>query len=121
MDVPRPYGRRPVALRALAESIEVQLERELREAGAQDSSVAVRAYWLRAETAGTGYPDHTRAYVRIAPTVMSAQLCEEIEPLVARMTGVTKTGRGGGDLVNAINPLRPFVYAVINLEVRQRG
>ena len=35
---PRPYGRQPVALRELSESIAYQLERELRAAGAVESA-----------------------------------------------------------------------------------
>ena len=54
-DEPRPYGRQPVALRGLAESLAYQLERELRGA-AVDSYVFVKAFWLRAcadrDTAG---------------------------------------------------------------------
>jgi hypothetical protein len=46
-DEPRPYGRQPVALRGLAESLAYQLERELRGA-AVDSYVFVKAFWLRA-------------------------------------------------------------------------
>ncbi|MBV9601716.1 MAG: hypothetical protein JOZ87_33325 [Chloroflexi bacterium] len=52
---------------------------------------------------------------------MSPQLCEDIERLIVTMTGVVQTGLAGGDLVKEINPLRPFVYAVINLEARQLG
>ena len=53
-ETPRPFGRQPVVLRSLADGIEAQLERELRGAGAESSSVVVRAYWLRGEKAGTG-------------------------------------------------------------------
>ncbi len=50
---PRRYGRaNPVALRGLAESVQHRLERDLRAAAALDNGVFVRAYWLRAETAG---------------------------------------------------------------------
>jgi len=116
---PRRYGRPPVALRDLAERIERLLERELRVASVDLSTVAVKAYWLRAETAGTGYPDYSHAYVWIAPTLMSAALCEQIERLVIPMVGVIATGRGGGPKADEANPLRPFVYAVVDLKTRQ--
>src|ERR1700730_11029073 len=95
---PRPFARQPVALRGLAEGIQLQLERELRDAGLDDG-VFVRAYWLRAQDSldNYGWPDHAHAYVWVAPVFMNPKRCEAIEPFVARMRGVTQTGRGGGD------------------------
>jgi hypothetical protein len=116
-DTPRPYGRQPVALHGLSATVQHQLEHELR-AAAQDYAVFVKAYWLRAETSGYGYPDYAHAYVWIAPVVMSFQLCEVIETLVAPMQGVIHTGRGGDPPDSKINPLRPFVYAVVDLKER---
>src|SRR5579859_1570588 len=117
---PRPYGRQPVALRDLAESIQSQLERELRAAAAIDSAVFVKAYWLRAESSGYGFPDYGHAYVWIAPVLMSPTLCEVIETFVVKMRGVTETGRGGelADTAGS-NPLRPFVFAVVDLKARR--
>lgn len=112
---PRPYGRQPVALRGLAESITLQLERELR-AAAIDSALGVKAYWLRAGDADSfGWPDYAHAYVWIAPVLMSPTLCQVIEPFVAKMRGVLQTGRGGDRDKN----LRPFVYAVVDLAARR--
>jgi hypothetical protein len=57
-DEPRPYGRQPVALRGLAESLAYQLERELR-GPAVDSYVFVKAFWLAQapiDTAGLTTP-----------------------------------------------------------------
>jgi hypothetical protein len=112
---PRPYGRQPVALRGLAESIERQIERELRAAAVQDDSVFAKAFWLRAESYGVGSPDYTHSYVYVAPILMSDRLCEVIETIVARIDGVTQTGRGGDRDKN----LRPFVYAVVDLKARR--
>jgi hypothetical protein len=115
----RPYGRQPVALRDLAESIQGQLERELRAAGAVDSAhLFVKAFWLRAGDDHYGWPDYGRAYVWIAPVLMSPARCEEIEPYVARIRGVVQTGRGG-DPPERRNALRPFVFAVVDLQARR--
>lgn len=114
---PRPYGRQPVALRGLAESIQRQLERELR-AASEDDGVFVKAFWLRAGDDHYGWPDYARAYVWVAPIVMNPKRCEEIEPFVARVRGVVQTGRGGGDPGTNNNPLRPFVFAVVDLKAR---
>jgi len=112
---PRPYGRQPVALRGLAKSIAHQLERELRAVGAMDTAALfVKAYWLRAGGGGGGWPDYARAYVWVAPILMSPKRCEEIEPFVARVRGVVQTGRGGGD-----KSLRPFVFSVVDLQARR--
>ncbi len=45
---------------------------------------------------------------------MSRPLCEMIERIVATMRGVVRTGQAGGE-----KRLRPFVYAVVDLRVRQ--
>jgi len=110
---PRPYGRQPVALRGLAESIAHQLERELR-AAAVDSYVFVKAFWLRACADRYGWPDYRHAYIWVAPVVMNPKLCEVIEPFVAKVRGVEQTGRGGGD-----KSLRPFGFAVVDLQARR--
>ena len=112
---PRPYGRQPVALRELSESIAYQLERELRAAGAVESAhLFVKAFWLRAGDDRYGWPDYARAYVWVAPVLMNPKRCEEIEPFVARVRGVVQTGRGGGD-----KSLRPFVFAVVDLQANR--
>jgi hypothetical protein len=110
---PRPYGRQPVALKSLAGDIAFRLTRELREVKALDHSVHVKAYWLREELSGYGSPDYRYAYVWIAPIWMSFALCEQIEHIVKSYDRVLRTGRGGGDPSREINPLRPFVYAVV--------
>jgi hypothetical protein len=118
---PRPYGRQPVALRELAESIQGQLERELRAAGELDSAALfVKAFWLRAAAGSDhyGWPDYAHAYVWVAPVLMNPKRCEEIEPFVARVRGVVQTGRGGGDPDKPNSP-RPFVFAVVDLRARQ--
>jgi hypothetical protein len=116
---PRPYGRQPVALRDLAESIAHQLEWELRAAGAVDSAhLFVKAFWLRAGDDRYGWPDYARAYVRVAPVLMNPKRCEEIEPFVANIRGVIQTGRGG-DPPERCNALRPFVFAVVDLQARR--
>jgi hypothetical protein len=99
----------------LAESIERHIERELRAAAAKDDAVFAKAFWLRAGSPGYGWPDYAHAYVYIAPILMSDRLCEVIETIVAKMDGVTQTGRGGARNKN----LRPFVYAVVDLEARR--
>jgi hypothetical protein len=108
---PRPYGRQPVALRGLADSIASQLERELRDA-AVDSYVHVKAFWLRTGSDRYGWPDYRHAYIWVAPVVMNPKLCELIEPFVAKVRGVEQTDRGGSD---PNKPLRPFVFAVVDL------
>jgi hypothetical protein len=115
-DNPPPYGRQPTALRGLAESIQHQLERELRDAE-MDDGVFVKAYWLRSPDSedNYGWPDYGQAYVWVAPVFMNPKRCEAIQPFVARMRGVTQTGRGGDFDKN----LRPFVYAVVDLRARQ--
>jgi len=116
---PRPYGRQPVALRELSESIALQLERELRAGGAVDSAALfVKAYWLRAGDDRYGWPDYARAYVWVAPVLMNPKRCEEIEPFVAKIRGVVQTGRGG-DPSDRRDPRRPFVFAVIDLQARR--
>ncbi len=112
---PRPYGRQPVALRGLAESLAYQLERELRGA-AVDSYVFVKAFWLRAGADRYGWPDYRHAYIWVAPVVMNPKLCEVIEPFVAKVRGVEQTGRGGSD---PKKPLRPFVFAVVDLQANR--
>jgi hypothetical protein len=111
VDTPRPYGRQPVALRGLADSMASQLERELRDA-AVDSYVHVKAFWLRTGSDGYGWPDYRHAYIWVAPVVMNPKLCELIEPFVAKVRGVEQTDRGGSD---PNKPLRPFVFAVVDL------
>lgn len=111
---PRPFGRQPLALRGLREALTARLTRRLRETHALDDSVHVKAFWLRADDAfGYGSPDYQRAYVWIAPVITSPTLCEAIRALVAAEPGVVRTGRGGGG--HGPNPLRPYVYAVIEL------
>ena len=115
----RPYGRQPVALRSLRESIEVQLGIELR-AAAVDSFIHVKAFWLRADyDENFGGPDYAHAYVWIAPVLMNPALCASIEPFVAAVRGVTRTGLGGGP-DGTSNPLRPFVFAVVDLAARRQ-
>src|ERR1700674_3893630 len=63
-------------------------------------------------------PDYAHAYVWVAPVLMNPKRCEEIEPFLARVRGVTQTGRGG-DPPEKRNPLRPFVFAVIDLQARR--
>jgi hypothetical protein len=116
---PRPYGRQPVALRELSESIAYQLERELRAAGAVESAhLFVKAFWLRAGDERYGWPDYAHAYVWVAPVLMNPKRCEEIEPFLARVRGVTQTGRGR-DPPERRNALRPFVFAVVDLQARR--
>jgi hypothetical protein len=51
---------------------------------------------------------------------MSPSLCEVIETFVVKIRGVTETGRGGGvSDTAATNPLRPFVFAVVDLQARR--
>jgi len=115
--MPRPYGRQPTRLRPLAKSISYQLERELRAAGL-DYAVFVKAFWLRGGDGDDyGWADYQHAYIWIAPVVMSLKLCEQIEQLVKPMRGVIQTGCGGGPSGNP-NPLRPFVYAVVDVRAR---
>lgn len=51
---------------------------------------------------------------------MSPTLCEVIETFVVKMHDVTGTGRGG-ELTDTggSNPLRPFVFAVVDLQARR--
>ena len=116
---PRPYGRQPVALRELSQSIANQLEREMRAAGAEESAhLFVKAFWLRAGDERYGWPDYAHAYVWVAPVLMNPKRCEEIEPFLARVRGVTQTGRGG-DTPQQRNALRPFVFALADLQARR--
>jgi hypothetical protein len=120
---PRPYGRQPVALHDLRDRLAYHIERQLREnqATRDYASVGVKACWLRAEDSHSnyGWPDYRYAYVWIAPIHMSLRLCETIELIVAQEGGVIRTGRGGNEDSTADNPLRPFVYAVVDLKARQ--
>jgi hypothetical protein len=77
--------------------------------------VFAKANWLRASSDGYGWPDTLQAYVCIAPVIMSAHICEAIETIVTRTRGVLQTGRGG----DRDKKVRPFVYAVVDLQARQ--
>lgn len=101
--------RRPQPLRLAHTALPSKLERELRAAAAIDSSVHVKAYWLRAEPSGYGFPYYRQAYVWIAPVVISPSLCEVIETFVVKIRGVKETGRGGGvsDTAESNQPSTP--------------
>ncbi len=78
----------------------------------------VKAFWLRAGDERYGWPDYAHAYVWVAPVLMNPKRCEEIEPFLARVRDVTQTGRGG-DPHERRNALRPFVFAVVDLQARR--
>jgi hypothetical protein len=102
---PRPYGRQPVALRDLAESIQYQLERELRGRWTRPtcSSKPIGCALVMSATAGPTTP---------MPTFGSR------EPFMAKIRGVVQTGRGD-DPPERRNALRPFVFAVVDLQARR--
>lgn len=120
VEQPRSFGRPPVALKTLALHLSTKIEQELWQRKAKDDAVFVRAYWLRADRHGTGYPDYQHAYVWIAPILMSASLCEQIAEIVRKERGVVDVGQGG-DVHGSRDPKRPFVYAVVNLRQRANG
>ena len=84
----------------------------------ESAHLFVKAFWLRAGDERYGWPDYAHAYVWVAPVLMNPKRCEEIEPFLARVRDVTQTGRGG-DPHERRNALRPFVFAVVDLQARR--
>ncbi len=84
----------------------------------ESAHLFVKAFWLRAGDERYGWPDYAHAYVWVAPVLMNPKRCEEIEPFLARVRGVTQTGRGG-DPPEQRKALRPFVFAVVDLQARR--